>query len=153
MSQRRAGGHRVRGGPRALSQRRAGGVISREGGAATRELGNPPAGLGIGLGTLRAWNSHSRQRISPTIGGHEGSRPADSRYSRRSRRTPTPTCSGLWRDDERRLPCRGTNRTRTKQKTFENEKQNGVNGHRLRLVWSSVTVHTRGRNRNTQTRT
>ncbi len=36
---------------RALSQRRAGGVISRKrrgapGGAATRELGNPPADLG-----------------------------------------------------------------------------------------------------------
>ncbi len=58
LSQRRSGGHWVSGDPagieseagrRALSQRRAGGMIScerRAWGAATCELGNPPAGLG-----------------------------------------------------------------------------------------------------------
>ncbi len=67
LSQRRAGRHRVRGGPagieseagrQASSQRRAGGHWVRgsmvawspangaPGGAASRELGNPPAGLG-----------------------------------------------------------------------------------------------------------
>ncbi len=49
LSQRRAGGHKSAAIRRALSQRRSGGVISRERrawGSGTRELGNPPAGLG-----------------------------------------------------------------------------------------------------------
>ncbi len=41
LSQRRAGGHWVRGGPVAWSP-----ANGAPGGAATRELGNPPAGLG-----------------------------------------------------------------------------------------------------------
>ncbi len=41
LSQRRSGGHWVRGGPVAWSP-----VNGAPGGAATRELGNPPAGLG-----------------------------------------------------------------------------------------------------------
>ncbi len=50
MSQRRAGGHRVRGGPRALSQRRAGGVIShkrRTWGSSNPGTRQPAGGLGI----------------------------------------------------------------------------------------------------------
>ncbi len=86
-------------GRRALSQRRSGGVISRERraprGAATRE----PAG---GLGRATAGGGYL-----PRSAGMRASRPLDSR---RSRRTPTPSCSGLWRDYERRLPCRGTDR-------------------------------------------
>ncbi len=78
LSQRQSGGHESVAGRRALSQRRAGGVISRERHA--WGSGNP--------GTSRqAWESHRRRRISPAFGGHEGSRPAGSR---RSRRTPTP---------------------------------------------------------------
>ncbi len=72
LSQRRSGGHWVRGGPAgieseagrwALSQRRSGGVIFRE--RRAWGSGNP--------GTIRrAWESHRRRRISPAIGGHEG---------------------------------------------------------------------------------
>ncbi len=130
LSQQRSGGPagiESEAGRRALSQRRSGGVISRE---------------------WRAWGSGNPGTRQPAVGlrratagggyllrsaGMRASRPLDSR---RSRRTPTPSCSGLWRDYERRLPCRGTDtnkQTGTKQKTFENGKQNGVNGHRLRF--------------------
>ncbi len=144
LSQRQSGGHEsaairrawVRGGPagieseagrQALSQRRSGGVISHEwrawgsGNPGTRQ----PAG---GLGRATAGGGYL-----PRSAGMRASRPVDSR---RSRRTPTPSCSGLWRDYEQRLPYCGTDinkLTGTKQKTFENEKQNGVNGCRLRL--------------------
>ncbi len=144
LSQRRSGGHWVRGGP-AWSPANGGpggaanggpggaangGVISRErraanGGVISRERrvwgsGNPgtrqPAG---GLGRATAG------RISPAIGRHEGSRPVDSRHSRRSRRTPTPTWRGLGQDDERRLPCRGTNRQNSgTNKNFSKNEQN-----------------------------
>ncbi len=80
-----------------------------------------------------AWESHRRRRISPAIGGHEGSRPEDSRHSWRSRRTPTPSCSGLWREDEWRLPCHGTNSNMNKTKTFQNEKTK-------RGEWAPLTV-------------
>ncbi len=144
MSQRRSGGHWVRGGRRALSQRRAGGHWVRGGPAGIEsEAGRRrdlPRTARLGerqprnqTTSRRAWESHRRRQISPAIRGHEGSRPEDSRHSRRSRRTPTPSCSGLWREDECRLPCHGTNRRTTKQKTFKNGKQNGVNGRRLRL--------------------
>ncbi len=49
--------------------------------------------------------------------GYMDSWPSDSWHSPRSRQTPTPTCSGLRRDDEQRLPCRGTHKNRNKQKT------------------------------------
>ncbi len=118
MSQRRSGGLESAAGRRALSQQRSGGVISREwrawgsGNPATRQ----PAG---GLGRATAGG-----RYLPRSAGKRASRPVDSRHLRRSRRTPTPSCSGLWRDYERRLPCHGTDinkLTGTKQKTFENE--------------------------------
>ncbi len=70
-------------GRRALSQRWAGGHWVS---------GNPVACLGE-----QQPGNHRRRRISPVIGGHEGSQPVDSRQSRR---TPTPSWRGLragWR--------------------------------------------------------
>ncbi len=107
-----ASGHESAAIRRALSQRRAGGVISRE--RRTWGSGNPgtrqPAG-GLGRATTDSG-------YLPWSAGMRASRPVDSR---RSRRTPTPSCSGLWRDYERRLPCRGTDinkLTGTKTKDF-----------------------------------
>ncbi len=88
LSQRRAGGHWVSCDPVAWSP-----ANGAPGGAATRE----PAG---GLGRATAGG-----RYLPRSAGMRASWPLDLR---RSRRTPTPSCSGLWRDYERRLPCRGT---------------------------------------------
>ncbi len=112
MSQRWAGGHESEAGQRALSQRRAGGhwvsgdpvawspANGAPRGAATRE----PAG---GLGRATTGGGYL-----PRSAGMRASRPLDSWHSRRSRRTPTPSCSGLWRDYEQRLPCRGTDTNR-----------------------------------------
>ncbi len=69
LSQRRSGGHESaagiesEAGRRALSQRRSGGVISRE----WRAWGSGNPGT-----SRRAWESHRRRQISPAIGGHEG---------------------------------------------------------------------------------
>ncbi len=116
LSQRRAGGHWVSGDPagieseagrQALSQRRSDGVISRE---------------------RRAWGSGNpgTRQLSPAIGGHEG--------SRRSRRTPTPSCSGLWWDiTSGDFHAAGQTGNRNKIKTFKTKKQNKVKGRRLRL--------------------
>ncbi len=57
----------------------------------------------VGLGERLARDSRGWRRISPVIGGLEGSRPADSR---RSHRTPKPTWRGLGRKDKWRLPRR-----------------------------------------------
>ncbi len=136
LSQRQSGGHEsaairrawVSGDPagieseagrRALSQRRAGGVISRE----WRAWGSGNPGT-----SRRAWESHRQRRTSPAIGGHEGSRPKDLRHSRRSRRTPTPTCSGLRQDDERRLPCRGTDKQKQSKILSKTENKTGWMG-------------------------
>ncbi len=127
-------GARDRGGQRAwisanpvgLSQRRSGGLESAAirrawvsgdpvawspangapGGAATRE----PAG---GLGRAIAGGGYF-----PRSAGMRASRPECSRHSRRSRRTPTPSCSGLRREDEWRLPCHGTDK-QEQIKTFQ----------------------------------
>ncbi len=116
LSQRRAGGHWVRGGPVAWSP-----ANGAPGGAATRELGNP--------------RSHRRRRISPAIGRHEGSRPADSRHSWRSRRKSHAvlqwamaglrSATSLLRDRHKHRNKIKLSKTRTKQ--------NGVKGRRLRL--------------------
>ncbi len=115
-----------------------------------RTAGWTPAngGLGepwtVGLGEPRtaAW--------SPANGGLEGSRPADSRWSRR---TPTPTCSGLWRDYERRLPCRGTDTQEQNKWLLKNGKQNEVKGRRLLFGSGLLSQCTQqGETRNTQTR-
>ncbi len=103
LSQQRSGGHESAAGRRALSQRRSGGVITRErhawgsGNPGTRQ----PAG---GLGIATAGGGYL-----PRSAGMRASRPLDSR---RSHRSPTPSCSGLWRDYERRLPCRRTDTNR-----------------------------------------
>ncbi len=67
LIQWRSGGLESAAGQRALSQRRAGGVISRE----RRAWGSDNSGTREP--SRRAWDSHSRWRISPAIGGHEGS--------------------------------------------------------------------------------
>ncbi len=122
----------VSGNPAGLSQRRAGvsrgrrrhlprmaGVISRE------RWARWVADGGVNSREWRGWESRGRRRISPTIGGPEGSRPADSRWSRR---TPTPRWHGLGRKDEWRLPCRGTDKHRNKKKTYKNEKTKRCEG-------------------------
>ncbi len=124
LSQRRSGGHESAAIRRVLSQRRAGGVISRE--RRAWGSGNPgtrqPAG---GLGRATAGGGYL-----PRSAGMRASRPADSR---RSHQTPTPSCSGLWRDYERRLPCRGTNKQEQNKNFSKNRKQNEVKGRRLRF--------------------
>ncbi len=87
----------------------------------------------------RAWESPRRRRISPAIGGHEGSR----LWTRGTRGDPAELprrlAVGYGGNDERRLPCRGTDIQKhwNKIKTFQNGKQNGLNGRRLRL-WSGL---------------
>ncbi len=113
LSQRRSGGHRVRGGPVAWSPANGTPV-----GAVTRELGNRYLPRSAG------WRAHGQR----TRGD-----PAEL-----PRRTPTPTCSGLWRDDERQLPCRGTDKHRNQNKRLsKTNKQNEVKGHCL-LFWSGL---------------
>ncbi len=105
-SQRRAGGHWVSGDPVAWSP-----VNGAPGGAATRE----PAG---GLGRATAGGRYILRSA-----GMRASRPLDSRHSRRSRRTPTPSCSGLRQEDEWRLPCHGTDK-QEQNKNFSKNEQN-----------------------------
>ncbi len=67
------------GGHESVAIRRAwvsGGPVGIESAAARRALSQRRAGNQ--RTSRRAWDSHSRWRISPVIGGHEGSRPADS---------------------------------------------------------------------------
>ncbi len=104
-------------GRRALSQRRSGGVISRERrawGSSNPGTRQRAGGLGIATagGGYLLWSA-----------GMRASRPLDSRHSWQSCRTPTPSCSGLRREDEWRLPCHGTDKQELKQNTFE-EKEN-----------------------------
>ncbi len=111
-------------GRRALSQRRAGGVISRErrapGGAATRELGNPLAGLGEPPPAAdishdrRAWGLAARGLAAIPPNSH-----AVLQWAMAGGRVAT----SLPRDKQ----------TEAKQKTFKNGKQNWVNGRRLRF--------------------
>ncbi len=61
----------------------------------------------------------------------------------RYHRTPMPTCSGLKRDDEQRLPCRGTDRKN--KRLLKTKKQNEVSGRRLLL--GLVFCTQRGRNK------
>ncbi len=53
--------------------------------------------------------------------------------SRRSRRTPTPKLSGLGRDYERRVPCRGTD-TQEQTKTFKSKKTKRGEGAPLTVL-------------------
>ncbi len=89
-------------------------------------LGEPRTAASISLRTAGLGEPRTLALLYPRTGGLDGpwtvadlrdSWPADSR---RSRRTPTPNISGLGRDDERRLPCRGTNK-QEQIKTFKNE--------------------------------
>ncbi len=156
LSQRRSGGLWVSGDPagiesemgrRALSQRRSGGVISRE--RRAWGSGNP--------GTSRwAWESHRRRRISHAIGGHEGIAaiglaglaviPPNSHALLQWAMAGLRAATSLPRDRHKQT------KLRNKIKTFKNENKTRWRGAAYGMVWSSVTVHTRGRNRNTQTR-
>ncbi len=125
---------------RALSQRRSGGVISRE---------------------RRAWgsgNPGTRQAVDGYLPRSAGMR-ARGQWTRGTRGDPAELprrlAVGYGGNDERRLPCRGTDIHKhwNKIKNFSKRKTKRGEWAPLRvLVWSSVTVHTRGRNRNTQTR-
>ncbi len=117
MSQRRSGGLWVSGDPagieseagrRALNQRRAGGVISRE--RRAWGSGNPgtrqPAG---GLGRATAGGGYLPRSAGMRARGQwtRGTRGDPAELPRR-------LDAGYERDDERRLPCRGTDRHRNK---------------------------------------
>ncbi len=144
LSQRRSGGHWVRGGPigieseagrRALSQRRAGGVISRE---------------------RRAWGSGNPGTRQP--GGYlprsAGMR-ARGQWTRGDpAELPRRLAVGYGGNNERRLPCRGTNRQ--EQNKFFKKMNKTKRGE-----WAPLTVESgllsrctqQGGYRNTQTRT
>ncbi len=128
LSQRRAGGHWVRGGPagieseagrRALSQQRSGGVISRErrtwgsGNPGTRQ---PASGLGIA-----------------PAGGPNRARDQRTRGTRGDPAELPRIIRGLERDDERRLPCRETDRTQEQNKRLLKTKTK-------RGEWAPLTV-------------
>ncbi len=86
----------------------------------------------------RAWRSRGRRRAWGTHG----------QRTRGTRGDPTELPRRLAVGyNERRLPCRGTNR-QEQNKTFKNEKTKRGEGVPLTVwVWSSVTVHTAGRNK------
>ncbi len=65
----------------------------------------------------RAWVSRGRRQTRGTC----------------DQRTPMPTCSGLKRDEERRLPCRGTDMNRNEAKYFQKQKTK-------RGKWAPLTV-------------
>ncbi len=66
--------------------------------------------------------------------------------------SPTPTSSGLWRDYERWLPCRGTDTQEQNKRLLKNWKQNEVKGRRLLFRFGLLSWYTRGGYRNTETR-
>ncbi len=119
LSQRRASGHWVRGGPVAWSP-----ANGAPGGVATRELGNPPAGLGEP--PPAADISRDRQAW-----GHRG---------QRTRGDPAelPRCLavgyvGITSGDFLAAGQTQTNRLEQNKRLLKTKKKNGVNGRRLRL--------------------
>ncbi len=120
-------------GRRTLSQLRSGGVISRKrrawgsGNPGTRQAGG-------GLGRATAGDGYLLQSAGMRARGQRthGTRGDPPELPRR-------LAVGYGGNDERRLPCRGTDIHKhwNKIKTFQNGKQNGVNGRRLRL-WSGL---------------
>ncbi len=153
--------------PAGLSQRQSGGLESAAGRRhdlpQTAGLGEPRtaaaisrewrAGWAADSGVIsrerRAWGSSNPGTRQPagglgiaTASGGYLPRSAGMRArGQRTRRTPTPTWRGLGRKDEWRLPCRGTNKSISKT-----EHKTRWRGAAYFLVWSSVTVHTAGRN-------
>ncbi len=127
MSQRQSGGLETVAIRRALSQRRAGGVISRE--RRAWGSGNPgtrqPAG---GLGRATAGGGYLPRSAGMRARVH---------WTRGTRGDPAelPRCLalGYGGNNERRLPCRGTNRQEQNKNFSKNIKQNEVKGCRLRL--------------------
>ncbi len=117
-------------GRRALRQQRSGGVISRE--RCAWGSGNP--------GTRQAAGGLGRA----TTGGGYLPRSAGMRARGQWTRgdpaeLPRRLAVGYGGIKERRIPCRGTDIHKhwNKIKTFQNGKQNGVNGRRLRF-WSGL---------------
>ncbi len=125
LRQRRAGGHWVRGDPVAWSP-----ANGAPGGAATRELGKDAGGLG---------RATAGDGYLPRLAGMR----ARGQWTRGTRGNPAELprrlAMGYGGNEERRLPCRGTDIHKhwNKIKTFQNGKQNGVNGRRLRF-WSGL---------------
>ncbi len=108
LSQRRAGGHWVSGDPVAWSP-----ANGAPGGAATRELGNPP----VGLGEPPPAADISRDRRAWGL--------AASRLAALAAIPPNSHAVLQWAMagyNERRLPCRGTDRKQEQNKNFQNEK-------------------------------
>ncbi len=156
LSQRRAGGHWVRGGPagieseagrRALSQRRAGGVISRE--RRAWGSGNPgtrqPAG---GLGRATAGGRYLPRSAGMRARGQRtrGTRGDPAELPRR----PAVGYGGRTSGD---FLATGQTEEQQNKRLSKTENKTGWMGAAYGWVWSSVTVHTRGRNKDTQTRT
>ncbi len=129
LSQRQSGGLESEAGRRALSQRRSGGVISRE--RRAWGSGNP--------GTRQAAGGLGRATAGDGYLPRSAGMRARGQWTRGTRGDPAELprrlAVGYGGNDERRLPCRGTNIHKhwNKIKTFQNGKQNGVNGRRLRF--------------------
>ncbi len=123
-----AGGHESEAGRRALSQRRAGGVISRD--RRAWGSGNPgtrqPAG---GLGRATAGGGYL-----PRSAGMR----ARNQWTRGTRGDPAELprrlAVGYGRNNERRLPCRGTDINRNQNKTFKNENKTRWRGTAYGMV-------------------
>ncbi len=135
LSQRRAGGHWVSGDPVAWSP-----ANGAPGGAATRELAGGLGRATAGDGYLpRSAGMRARgQRTRGTRGD-----PAE---------LPRQLAVGYGGNDERRLPCRGTDRQEQNKNFSKRKTKRGEWAPLTVMVWSSFTVHTRESNRNTRTR-
>ncbi len=161
LSQRRAGGLWVRGGPagieseagwRALSQRRAGGhwvsgdPAGIESEAGRRALSQRRAGGVIsrewrawGSGnpgtSRRAWESHRRRQITPAIGGHEGiaaiGLAALVAIPPNSHALLQWAMAGLRAATSLPRDRHKQTKLRNKNKNFQKRKQNEVKGRRL----------------------
>ncbi len=103
----------VSGNPAGMSQRRSGGLW----------VSGDPAGIESEAGRWRAWGSGNPGTRQPALSGsgylpRSAGMRARGQWIRGSRGDPAelPRCldAGYERDDERRLPCRGTDRHRNK---------------------------------------
>ncbi len=140
MSQRRSGGHESEAGLRALSQRRSGGVISREwrawgsGNPGTRQ---PAGGLGRATagGRYLPGSAGMRARGQRTRGtrGDPAELPRRLAVGYGGITSGDFLAAGQTNRSERRLPCHGTNKQEQNKNFSKNRKQNEVKGCRLRF--------------------
>ncbi len=130
LSQRQSGGLKSAVIRRALRQRRSGGVISRE--RRPWGSGNP--------GTRQAASGLGRATAGDGYLPRSAGMRAHGQWTRGDpAELPRPTCSGLWREwrAATSMPRDRHTQTLEQNKTFQNGKQNGVNGRRLRF-WSGL---------------